>query len=176
MIVKPSDLEAYERSYCDCAKCGAACRSMPGMLAPGDMDRIADFCGEDTDDQNWVTQHFRASEGAMVVTNEGNHCRIPTIVPKQVPGGNCVFLKEGKCSIHPVSPFGCRVFKVCDDDDEQLDNEKSRSALSCIAGNIDYNMMHHQLYSLGYQAPTLAVRKAKMDQLLGEINGTEDES
>jgi len=175
MIVKPSDLDAYERSYCDCDKCGAACRAMPGMLAPGDMDKIADFTGGDSDDPEWVKDHFRASEGAMVVTSEGNHCRIPTIVPKQMPNGQCVFLTEDGCSIHPVSPFGCRVFKVCDDDDQNLDNEKSCTALSCVAGNIDYNMMHNQLYSEGYQAPPLMKRKQMLDDLLGEISDGQTE-
>jgi len=170
VIVKPSDLEMYERSYCSCGKCSAACKAMPGMLAPGDMDRIAEFRGADTDDPDWVKAHFSASEGALVVTRDGDHCRIPTIVSKQDEAGHCVFLKDGQCSIHPVSPFGCRVFKVCDHDDQELDNTKSAAALSCIAGNIDYNMMHHELYSEGHHAPPLQHRKRRLDELLNEIN------
>lgn len=161
--VQPSDLEQFERSVnCDCHHCTAACRAMPGMLAPGDIDRIAEYRGEEESD-DFIPNHFVASEGAMVLTSQGNVCRIPTIVPKQKPNGECVFLdEEKKCSIHPVSPFGCRCFRVCDDDDQEAE-EKSAACLNCISTNIDYILTHDWLAANGHVAIPLGIRRKLME-------------
>ncbi len=166
----PSTLDQFERSYCDCRQCTAACKAMPGMVAPGDLDRIMEFCGVTMDtEENWVVAHFAASEGAAVVCSDGKTFRIPTIVPKQKPNGHCVFLNDdGECTIHPVSPFGCRCFNVCETDPERNEAQAQQSchALAVIAGNYDYNATHQWLSANGHLAKPLHERKQMLNLML----------
>jgi Fe-S-cluster containining protein len=50
-----------------------------------------------------------ASPGAIICT-QGELITIPTLVPARGADGACRFLKEGRCSIHAVSPFNCAFF------------------------------------------------------------------
>src|SRR5262249_49754312 len=46
-----------------------------------------------------------------LVMRHGQTFRIPTLVPARRSDGACIFLTEtAKCSIHPVSPYGCAYF------------------------------------------------------------------
>lgn len=175
--MKPSELKQFERSYCDCEMCKAGCKSMPGMLAPGDFDAIAEHMGVDDPGEDFARDHFVASEGALVVTADGNMTRIPTIVPKQTANGRCVFLTaDDRCSIHPVSPMGCRCFKICDEGDGD-DMDVSKSILSAIAMNIDYNLLHDWMLQVDNVAPPISVRKLHLTGLLEDIErgrGKED--
>jgi Fe-S-cluster containining protein len=103
--------EQYSRTICCCDACRVGCRTMPGMLGSGDLERIAEHRGVPCDDL-FLAGDFVASDGAKVgrYTSDGRieTFRIPTITPRQNADGTCVFLaKDGKCSIHSVSPIGC---------------------------------------------------------------------
>ena len=41
--------DKYERTVCSCHECRVPCLHMPGMLAPGDLDRIAEYVSETTE-------------------------------------------------------------------------------------------------------------------------------
>lgn len=131
-------LDQYERTFCDCQKCKAACRHMPGMLAPGDIDRIGDYLGiQPGAYADFVTRNFRASDGALVV-KDGRPMRIPTIVPATKEDGSCVFLtSDGRCSIHPVAPFGCSRFNVCAERTPE-DDARCGACLQAIITSPDY--------------------------------------
>ncbi len=96
--------DRFERTTCDCAKCVAACRFMPGMLGVDDLDRIAAALGEEPTD-DWLKEHFQASDGAKVMQG-GRVFNIPTIVPRLTNSG-CVFLVNDRCRVHAAAPFGC---------------------------------------------------------------------
>lgn len=99
--------DRFKRSVCDCAFCLAACETMPGATAPGDVERIAEFLGRDDVDE-FVVENFLASSGAVVQLDDGRRLNVPSLVPRQDEQGRCVFLQDdGHCSVHPVSPFGC---------------------------------------------------------------------
>jgi Fe-S-cluster containining protein len=168
--MKPSELKQFERSYCDCDMCKAGCKSMPGILAPGDLDTIAEYVGVNEPDEKWVSDHFAASEGAMVITLTGEITRIPTIVPKQKADGCCVFLTaENKCSVHPVSPMGCRCFNICGGPNE-TEEQTSKAILSSIAQNIDYNMLHDWMIQTGNTTTPITARKQALKTLLEDID------
>lgn len=156
-----------ERSSCDCDRCLAACSTCPGFLAPEDVDPIllaAKALGLGLD------QCLRASEGALVIDSAtGNRYRIPTIVPAQAESGECVFLKDGLCAIHHISPFGCRYFKVCDRSapSQEMDAEH-RAALRRCQASAAYNCTHEQLRSFGHVAEPLSLRRAKLARRLEE--------
>jgi len=87
---------------------------MPGSLIPGDLQRIQAHV-EDTSGE-FVLNHFVASDGAKVAgrLDDGSTFigQVPTIVPAQRQDGTCVFLVDARCTIHPVSPFGCAYHDV----------------------------------------------------------------
>lgn len=101
----------FERTKCDCERCSSHCYEQPGSCGPGDVEAIATYMQQSPSE---VLHLFRASPGAIIVEKAtGKETRIPTITPATVPGtnGRCVFLSSsGRCSIHAVAPFGCRMF------------------------------------------------------------------
>jgi Fe-S-cluster containining protein len=61
----------------------------------------------------WFKKQFVASPGALVKSlTTGQMQRIGSITPRYAKG-RCVFLDENeRCTIHPVSPFGCSHYDV----------------------------------------------------------------
>lgn len=169
-------LDQYERNYCDCRKCTLACRHMPGSLAPGDLEKIAQYCGRPAATVSFVEEHFVASEGPiirlMVPDPDGpprleDH-HVPTIVPRQEEDGSCVFLdEEGHCMIHPVAPFGCRTFKVCDPPSEK-DDEKSKAMLRQIVNQPAYLRAWKYLAERGLLAKPLLERRGGLTEALAQ--------
>ncbi len=102
----PADMQ---RTSCACKNCIAGCKTKPGCLAPGDLERIQEFVGDTSPE--FVLSHFLSSEGAKCLKKINGTVyifHVPSIVPAQKPDGSCIFLDEQeRCTIHPVSPFGC---------------------------------------------------------------------
>lgn len=78
------------------------------MLVPGDEIRIARHLGY-IDVMEFARENLLASPGALVISNN-EQLRIPTLVPQRGVDGACKFLKDDRCTIHPVSPYGCAFF------------------------------------------------------------------
>jgi hypothetical protein len=167
-----------ERNYCDCDHCKAGCKAMPGMLAPGDLTKIAEHLDVLPDDDHWLVNHFVASDGAKVVVG-GVRRNIPTITPRQQINGRCVFLDdEDRCTVHRVSPFGCRTFRICNEEDatpqEILakaadDTAKIGAALRHCMLDDSYQESWQILKDSGCDAQPLAVRRGKLTALLREL-------
>jgi len=145
---------------------------MPGSLAPGDIERIANFCGVECD-SHFLESHFAASDGPIVRIKDKDGLKdthIPTIVPQQKEDGSCVFLDENnKCSIHPVAPFGCRNFKVCDPPSYE-DSCKSAHMLREVVATREYLMAWSFLTSLGIIVEPLLDRRKNLNKALAELD------
>lgn len=104
-----------ERTVCECEACRKGCYEGPGYLIPTDLTAYKTRFGLDTAEKRlaWAEEHLLASPGAVVVKG-GVMFRIPTLVPARQNGEQrtpCHFLTDGgRCSIHAVSPFGCRAY------------------------------------------------------------------
>jgi Fe-S-cluster containining protein len=99
----------FARTTCACAECVSCCKRQPGPLAPGDLERIADYLGVSP---AGAEKHFCASPGA-IVGGGGRIFRVGSITPKSDATGRCVFLgPDDRCKIHPVAPAGCALFDV----------------------------------------------------------------
>lgn len=97
----------FERTECACKECAINCRFMPGFLIPSDLDRMVP-AGEDP--FRWAERNLLASPGALVMSSTtGATARIQTLVPATRDGA-CIHLRDGLCTIHEVSPFGCAFF------------------------------------------------------------------
>lgn len=98
----------FKRTECACDECVRNCEFISGYLVPSDLQRIADHLGE-SDLVSFALEHLFASPGATICLSGEIH-QIPTIVPARNRDGVCHFLKNGRCTIHAVSPFACRYF------------------------------------------------------------------
>ena len=152
----------FERSKCDCDQCKAACRHMPGTLAPGDFEQIAAHLGEEPNAE-FAAKYFQASDGPLVAQH-GKQFRIPTVVPALTPTG-CVFLDaEGHCRIHAVAPFGCAVYRMCVN--EPHDNDKSHFVLTEIIRQLQssgpYRQTMESLLNADKIAPPLTDRRSAL--------------
>ena len=98
----------FETTSCSCPEDRASCRRQPGHLLPGQMAVIADYLKEKIED---VRGFFWNSPGMTLGNKEGERFHLRTITPK-FKHGKCVFYRQGRCTIHPVAPFGCRYFDI----------------------------------------------------------------
>ena len=141
---------------------------MPGSLVPGDLERIEEFTGN-IGNGDFVMENFRVSDGAKVGVLVGGKLipvSIPSLVPAQRPDGRCVFLTDdGKCSIHPVSPFGCSHV------DTHMDQvEGDRRVQWCVQSQVAghkrgerYTQLCILLDEVGLNAPRAAKRRAAFE-------------
>lgn len=135
----------YERVKCDCNDCIEPCTYLPGYLIPADLERMKSIM-DGMDIFKWAEEHLLASPGATVFDrNTGEVCCIPTLVPSRGEDGFvCHWLKDNKCTVHEISPFGCAFFKVC----EERDNwqELSLRGLQVILEDHQNNGTYSQVW------------------------------
>ncbi len=157
--------ELFPRSECACAGCVACCKAMPGMLIPGDAERIEIA-------QPTLSPNLVASEGALVVYR-GEAMRIPTIVPAQKSDGSCVFLDDqDRCTIHAVAPYGCSHFDTHQSrSGSDGGDARSSAGLQAIVQDAsgDYVRLWTYLIEQGCTAPPLKVRRTRLQRLLLEV-------
>lgn len=142
---------------------------MPGSLIPSDLVQIQEFVGDHSGD--FVLTHFLVSDGAKVGIKTGDQLQImsvPSLVPAQRPDGRCVFLtSDEKCSIHPVSPFGCGYY------DTHMDIEEGeRRSKFCITEQLAdhqsggvYSQLCNLLNHLKLRAAPLVERRKAMEAM-----------
>lgn len=101
-------LPTLTRTSCACPMCQVGCHAKPGMLAPHEAQKIHAKVAPDRDFAEWAQEHFTASSGMKLMVGDVVWT-IPTVVPAK-RGGACVFYENARCTIHEVSPYGCRMF------------------------------------------------------------------
>lgn len=141
----------YERTVCACERCVDFCKR-PAHLIPADVQRIAEFLHAEgrVDAPTGASQFFRASNRTKVgiFTSRGMKIvTIPTITPKTGDDGRCVFLKNDRCSIHAVAPFGCAFFDAHMDRD--AGDERVKWSLREIAQSQQYKDFRAMLEEQG---------------------------
>lgn len=158
--------DRFQRSVCSCAQCRAACRTMPGTLAPGDVERIAEYFGVELTPE-FLNKNFRASDGFRI-HRDGETLTVPTIVPAQKENGECIFYSAGQCTVHPVSPFGCSQFMVCDDtvNGHFASEEKLQALVVECQDSKDYLTAWGHLFQRGLKAPPIKERKLALQNEL----------
>ncbi len=161
--------DQFPRTKCACDACRLPCHYLPGMLTPGDIERIAAHLGETPAE---VEKLLEASPGAKVakLTRKGVVTfRIPTIVPMLVdeaegtPGKRCVFLQDnGDCGVWPVAPFGC---SHCDDHMSQDEGiRRSAAALLSIMHDEAYKAVWQRLQDAGQVSESPEAKRARMKE------------
>ena len=136
--------DQFERTVCDCPECSRHCTSCPGMLIPGDMERMAEHLG--IWPHTYLANGLLASPGALVVM-QGTVARIPTIVPAMASygkaGKRCVFLNaDGTCKVHPAA----RTFQALR---IAVNDRRSKAALLSILHSASYQRLWRLLWQDG---------------------------
>ena len=94
---------------CMCAVCQEQCTHKPGWFKPGEAEKVAEFLRIDL--QELFDQYLMPDSWEL--PRDSIRTLSPAIKGKK-PGqrlayaaGECVFFKEGRCTIHPVKPYEC---------------------------------------------------------------------
>jgi len=152
----------YERTVCDCANCSRFCSFFPGLLIPTDLEAISARLGYD-DLVRFAIENLSASGGATAIIN-GSVTQIPTLTPQRTPEGACKFLRNNRCTIHEVAPFGCAFFDA-HQDPKEADARSLRGHMEIKhewdTGGL-YARLWSLLYSMGLVAPTAVEARARM--------------
>lgn len=110
-----------EKTECSCKKCVRACECSPGWFLPGEPEKAAETLGIPFDEfkKKLIKDHCssRYADNAPYVwsprkmTDADHEIRTHS---EQREKGACVFLVEGKCSVHAAKPYECRTIFACD--------------------------------------------------------------
>jgi uncharacterized protein len=79
----------------DCAACGKCCRDKRITLFPYEIARLAAACGTAT---GLVIEKYTDENGTVLLMRENDDC--------------CVFLQNGRCSVHSGRPLSCRLYPL----------------------------------------------------------------
>lgn len=162
----------FARTTCDCKKCSVFCEHMPGFLIPSDLERLIPD-GEDP--LVWAEEHLRASFGSLVRSG-GVLKWTPSLVPAKGDSGSCHWLKEGRCTVHENSPFGCAFL-----DQHMTDREAEKRSQAARDARWDdfvadglYSQIWNHLCEKGLTYRTGNEDRAKVRQALGESQWQQD--
>ncbi len=126
------------------------------LLIRGGFCKVASTSGIHID-------NLLASPGAIIYA-QGELITIPTLVPARAVDGACRFLKEGRCSIHAVSPFNCAFFGH-EQSREEADALSMRGLVEIAKawqrGDL-YARLWIMLHEAGRIAPSPLVARARM--------------
>lgn len=101
---------------CTCASCVNACKTVPGWFAPGEAEKAAAFLNmpfEEFRDKHLIREYWCQTEGDLYVyapRRQGvDEARTTASYGSAWRRSPCVFLKNNRCTIHPVKPMECRL-------------------------------------------------------------------
>lgn len=97
---------------CDCNSCVSACKYKPGWFIFEEIKPAADFLGlseQEFFNKYLVIDYFVSEKNKFVLSPATNKSELGEVMPND-PKGQCVFFKEGKCSIHAVKPYECKSY------------------------------------------------------------------
>jgi len=155
----------FERTACSCRPCTVSCEHVPGALCPDDLGPMAAFLGYD-DVGAFALDHLLASDGVVItVAATGEKVTLRTLVPASNDHGGCKFLSDGRCEIHPVSPYGCAFIDAHQSDSEYAFRADAlyRALYEDLQSDGPYIRTWRVLHSAGRTAPPLSVRQARLN-------------
>lgn len=110
---------------CTCEVCVRACKQQPGWFAPGEAEKAAKLLGipfgkfeaeflviDHCSDENAPDAPLVYAPKKIGVDPEG--ILSERTYRRKAQRGQCIFLKDDRCSIHAAKPFECRNVLACD--------------------------------------------------------------
>jgi Fe-S-cluster containining protein len=104
------------KQSCTCEKCVAACKYKPGWFKPGEMEKAAQLLGITPKEffdkylhvEYWEGDEQSGNKDVFILAPIPLSCEPGIMADYRVATGTCIFLKDGKCSIHFAKPYECR--------------------------------------------------------------------
>lgn len=124
-------------SECSCKSCVSACQQKPGWFKPGEAERVAEFLKVPLVQlfADSLMADYWYNTGADTPGEEFTFVLSPALMHRESgevapfdSRGACVFLKDDRCSIHPVKPYECREWDHSKDSEVERFNEKAATA------------------------------------------------
>jgi len=102
----------------ECTKCGACCRdeSLLVTVTGSDIVKIAAVLGIGPNDILKALDFYIVTDGVQIpvglekISSVATEHGLAFMALKKMENGDCVFLKDNLCMIHPVRPLVCRSF------------------------------------------------------------------
>jgi Fe-S-cluster containining protein len=102
----------------ECTKCGACCRDeyLLVTVTGSDIVKIAVVLGLGPEDMLKALDFYIVSDGATTpvglerISSVASERGLAFMALKKMENGDCIFLKEDLCMIHPVRPLVCKSF------------------------------------------------------------------
>jgi Fe-S-cluster containining protein len=94
---------------CSCDICKSACTHKPGWFAPGEATKAAELLGLSEQEffDRYLGVDFWMGSPSIFVLAPATISMTPGGVYPYTPTGQCIFFKEGLCSIHAAKPREC---------------------------------------------------------------------
>ena len=108
-----SNKEDIKKS-CTCKHCIECCYYKPGWFLPGEAEKVAAYLGlsvQETFDKYLAVDYWERYEddrGNILVLSPATTIMEPGTMYPSAPCGQCIFLRDNRCSIHEVKPYECR--------------------------------------------------------------------
>lgn len=96
---------------CSCRTCAEACYRKPGWFLPHEIKPAADLLGlteEEFFKKYLLVDYFGTPDDFLFVLSPATVDTTPGEMFPLIPGGQCIFLRGGKCAIHAAKPFECK--------------------------------------------------------------------
>lgn len=95
---------------CTCTVCQAQCKRKPGWFKPGEAEKVAELLGLSL--QQFFDRYLMVDSWEL---DKGSNAVLSPAIKGEDSGvylafatGECVFFKDGRCTIHAVKPYECR--------------------------------------------------------------------
>jgi len=110
---------------CDCEECVGCCKYLPGFFnGPDEVIKVAKYLGLTL--KEFLTKYCVSGWRDDIIINDQRY-NIKAVAPARdgwqgkretwgypIRGTPCIFLVEGRCQIHRVKPYECKMSFGCD--------------------------------------------------------------
>lgn len=124
MEVNTDAFDRKEYSSCSCEICKNECKNRPGWFIPEQVPEIETYFGRKI--AELLGKELAIDWGTDIEMKDNILLLAPNIKDNQSiqypanPRGECIFLKEGKCSIYSIRPYECGVASHSDEAEKDI--------------------------------------------------------
>lgn len=106
---------------CSCEICKYACKRKPGWFLPEEITNVSNFLNITEQElfDNFLAVDYYLGDNTIFVLSPSTKTNITGEEFPYDPIGECIFYKDGLCSIHSVKPHECKFY------DHTKSNKKS---------------------------------------------------